>query len=343
MKTHRPRRSRTGVFALLLAALALVAGCSTSTAASTGAQTRELRYQGWANEVILPELAEDLGYLGSVKLKWVGNTISGPQDIQAVATGQVDFGGAFDGAIAKLVTAGAPIKAVISYYGSDTSSYNGFYVLDTSPIRTARDLIGKKVGVNTLGGHNEAVLYTYLRRQGLSNDEIKQVQLVALPPVNTEQALRQRQIDVAALTDVFQDQAVARGGVRLLFSDSQLFGSFTAGSYVFRTRFLEENPDTVRQFVAGVAKAIVWTQTTPRDQVIARFTKIIQKRHRNESAATLRYWKSTGIVSKGGLISDADFSRWENWLVQTGSITPGRLKPSDIYTNQFNPYASGAG
>ncbi len=43
----------------------------------------ELRYQGWASKVLYPELAEDLGYLAPVKLKWVGNTTSGPQDIQA--------------------------------------------------------------------------------------------------------------------------------------------------------------------------------------------------------------------------------------------------------------------
>ncbi len=40
--------------------------------------------KGWAGQVTFPELAEDLGYLAPVKLKWVGNTISGPQDIQTV-------------------------------------------------------------------------------------------------------------------------------------------------------------------------------------------------------------------------------------------------------------------
>ena len=50
----------------------------------------ELRYQGWASKVLYPELAEDLGYLAPIKLKWVGNTISGPQDIQAAVTGDVD-------------------------------------------------------------------------------------------------------------------------------------------------------------------------------------------------------------------------------------------------------------
>src|SRR5580698_5717671 len=75
----------------------------------------ELRYQGWASKVLYPELAEDLGYLAPIRLKWVGNTISGPQDIQAAVTGDIDYGGAFNGSIVKLVAAHAPIKAVIAY------------------------------------------------------------------------------------------------------------------------------------------------------------------------------------------------------------------------------------
>ena len=90
---------------------AATVGCS--PAAGAGGETKTLRYQGWAGDVSLPELAADLGYLGDVKLEWVGNTISGPQDIQSAATGQVDFGGAFNGAVVKLKAAGAPIRSVI--------------------------------------------------------------------------------------------------------------------------------------------------------------------------------------------------------------------------------------
>src|SRR5271170_1530416 len=50
-------------------------------------EVSELRYQGWTGQVLFPELAEDLGYLAPIRLKWVGNTISGPQDIQSVVTG----------------------------------------------------------------------------------------------------------------------------------------------------------------------------------------------------------------------------------------------------------------
>src|SRR5665213_2963929 len=196
---------------------------------------------------------------------------------------------AFTGAVVKLIEAGAPVKAVINYYGSDAKTFNGFYVKADSPIHSARDLIGKTVAVNTLGAHYEAALDTYLTKNGLTAAEIKQVQLVVLPPNNTEEAIRKGQVDAGALGGVLQDHAVATGGLRSLFNDYDLFGAFNAGQYVLRDDFINKYPKTAEVFVTGVAKAIEWERTTPRDQVIAEFTKIIDSRGRNESTANLKY------------------------------------------------------
>ena len=245
-----------------------------------------------------------------------------------------DFGGAFTGAVVKLIEAGAPVKAVVNYYGEDAKTFNGFYVKDDSPIHTARDLIGKKVAVNTLGAHFDAVLNGYLTKNGLTQREIKQVQLVVVPPNDTEQAVRRGQVDVGVLGSVLQDLAVAHGGLRSLFSDYQLFGTFAGGQYVLRDDFIKQNPETTRVFITGVAKAIEWERATPRDQVIARFISIIDKRGRSESTEALTYWKSVGVPAKG-VITDKDFTRWSAWLHDTGIIT-GRLTPGKYYTNEFN-------
>jgi ABC-type nitrate/sulfonate/bicarbonate transport system substrate-binding protein len=317
----------------LLGVASTVVGCGT---AEGGAETKTLRYQGSVGAVTLPELAADLGYLGDVKLEWVGNTISGPQDIQSAATGQTDFGGAFNGAVVKLAAAGAPIKAVIGYYGTDQSSYSGFYVLEDSPIRTARDLIGKKVGMNTLGAHHEAMLGIYLKRNGISAEEVKQVEPLVVPPVNTEQSLRQKQIEVAVLGSVLRDKALKAGGIRPLFSDFDLLGAFTAGTYVLLDKFIKQNPNTVRTFVTGVAKAIEWSRTTPVDQVVARMTDIVRKRGRNEDTATLQFWKSSGVAETGGRIVDKEFSLWVDWLTERGEVKKDQVKVESLYTNEFN-------
>ncbi|MET7833711.1 ABC transporter substrate-binding protein [Micromonospora sediminicola] len=334
------RRALAAAVALLT--LATAAGCG-ADADADGAQTTELRYQGSVGQVTLPELAADLGYLGDVKLNWIGNVTGGPADIQATATGQSDFGGAFNGAIVKLQAANAPITAVVSYYGSDAQTFQGYYVLDGSPIRAPRDLIGKRVGMNTLGAHAEAVLRTWLARGGLTPAEIARVELVALPPVNTEQSLRARQIDVAVLGGVIRDKAVANGGIRTVFTDYELLGAFSAGSYVFRDDFIARNPDTVRAFVTGVGKAIEWARTQPRETVVARLRSIIDKRGRNEDATLVNYWKSSGVAETGGVITDREFATWIDWLADAGELKGARPKPADLYTNRFNAFANPGG
>ncbi|WP_235884834.1 MULTISPECIES: ABC transporter substrate-binding protein [Bradyrhizobium] len=327
--------------ARLLLAGALSLGLMAPAFAEPPLEKTEIRYQGWAGQVTFIELAEDLGYLAPLKLKWVGNTISGPQDIQAVVTGDIDIGGAFYGAILKLISARAPIKAVVGYYGSDANTYQGYYVKDDSPIKTARDLIGKKVAVNTLGAHLEFVLREYLARNGLSASEAKQVTLVAVPPVTGEQALRQGQVEVSTLSGILRDKALERGGIHALFNDTDLFGQFTGGSYVLREKFIKDNPEASRKLVEGVSRAIGWAQTAPAEEVRARFERIIADRKRNEDGSSIKYWKSTGVAAKGGVISDAEIQVWIDWLVEDGLFKPGQIKASDTYTNAFNYFRPG--
>ncbi|MCM0678833.1 ABC transporter substrate-binding protein [Micromonospora phytophila] len=337
-----PRRAlpRTLAAAAALTLLVGAAGCGGDAEAGS-AQAKELRYQGSVGQVTLPELAADLGYLNDVRLNWIGNVTGGPQDIQATATGQSDFGGAFNGAIVKLAAANAPITAVVSYYGSDAQTFQGWYVLDDSPVRGPRDLIGKKIGMNTLGAHAEAVTKTWLSRGGLSAEEIKQVELVALPPVNTEQSLRQKQIDVAVLGGVIRDKAVANGGIRTIVTDFELLGAFSAGAYVFRDDFIKRNPETVKTFVTGVGKAIEWARSQPRETVVARLESIITKRGRNEDPSLVRLWKSSGVAGRGGVITDQEFATWIDWLAAAGEIKGEKPKPGDVYTNRFNPFTAG--
>ncbi|SNS45656.1 ABC transporter substrate-binding protein [Actinoplanes regularis] len=336
------RRSALALFGAAVLTAAGLSACGDGDAAASGKQATELRYQGSVGTVTPAELAEDLGYLGDVKLKWIGNTISGPQDIQAATTGDIDFGGAFNGAIVKLSANRAPITAVVGYYGVDKDSYIGYFVLDGSPIKTARDLIGKKIGVNTLGAHSEAITKTYLTRAGLTPDEIAQVELVVVPPVNTEQSLRQKQIDVAALSGTLRDKALDHGGIHPLYTDFELLGPFTAGSYVLRDDFIKKNPDTVKTFVTGVGKALDWSRSTPREQVIERFREILKKRARNEDDSQLQYWKSYGVNGKGGVIAEKEFSTWIEWLNGTGELKGKDVKATDLFTNQYNAAAGGA-
>jgi ABC-type nitrate/sulfonate/bicarbonate transport system substrate-binding protein len=331
---------------LWLALLGLLSvACERDTRASVESSAEferlTLRYQGFAGQVTPPELAADLGYLAPIRLEYVGSTISGPQDIQTVVTRDIDFGGAFNGAVLKLMAAKAPIVAVLGYYGVDEHTYAGYYVLEDSPIRSARDFIGKKVSMNTIGAHQEFVLREYLARGGLSKEEIAQVTLVVVPPVNGEQALRQGQVDVATLNGIFRDKALERAKIRSVFSDYDLFGGFTAGSYVLTKDFLRDNPKTSRRFVEATARALEWARETPREQVVARMENIIGRRGRNEDVSITKYFRSYGVAGRGGLIQNREFQLWLDWLVKAGELAPNQLVPSELYTNELNPFLKG--
>jgi len=250
-------------WAIIVAGLAaLLCGCSkpapnSVTKANPDAlELLELRYQANPGTVSPPEIAEELGYLTPLKLNCVGSTASGPTSIQAVVTGDTDFGSAFDGA------------------------------------------------------------------------------------VNGEQALRQGRVDVATLGTIFRDRALERGGIRLLFSDYQLYGEFTAGSYVLRNDFIRNNPKTARKFVEAVARALDWERTTPREQVVRRFQDLIAKRKRTEDASAIRFWLSSGVAGHSGLLTSKDFQIWLDWMVKDGELGTGQVHASDVFRNGLNPFAT---
>jgi ABC-type nitrate/sulfonate/bicarbonate transport system substrate-binding protein len=323
--------------ALLLAGTGL-SGCAESEAsAGKGADT--IRYQGYQGSVNLPELAKALGYLDDVKLKYVGTVQGGPQSIQALVSNQVDYGAAFNGAIAQIAASGAPITSVIAYYGSSDKVTSGILTKAGSGIEGPEDLVGKKVAVNTLGANAEAVLDTWLAKGGLSQDEIKKVTLVPLPGINTEAALREGKVDAAYLGGALQEAALSRPGLKVLTTDVALVGPYNGGSIVLRDQFIKDNPDLTKAFVAGLAKALVYTESHSADEVRTVLQKWLTEQGRPDDAKALALWKGTGVATHAGAIRDVDFDLWLDWLKSRGDVKTDDLKASDIYTNKFNPDA----
>ena len=336
---------RSRVLALLAAPILVgsLAGCGVGSADESGSgkyETTTIRYQSSSGGVIdLAEVADALGYLGPLKLERLGDVQGGPEALRAVATGQVDYGGAFNGAVTKLAATGAPITSVISYYGSDGKVDSSLFALQDSPVKTPSDLVGKKVAVNTLGANAEAVLDTYLRQGGLDEAQVDKVTLVPLPSINIEQALREGQVDAAYLFSAGKNLAVKRGGLRELVNDVELVGPYNAGTYVLRDDFIAKYPNATKKFVGALAKAVHYTQTTPIAEVRRVVGAYLAEQGRGEQAEALELWEGTGVATKGGLIEDNDFSLWLEWLEAEGEVETGSIEVADIYTNEFNPYA----
>lgn len=326
--------------AVVLAIATVAYVISAGHARESRGETTVLRYQDFAGQIGVAELAADLGYLPGLELRYIGDTTSGPQDIQATVTGDVAFGTAFNGSILRLAGAGAPITTVIAAQGLSPANRTSFAVRAGSRIRGPRALIGKRIGVNAVGAQSEDVLDMYLERAGLTPAQIRSVQLVVVAPAAMEQALRTGQVDAVATSGIPRDQAFAHGGLRELFSDYGLLGRTNADSIVMRNDFIAENPHTVRTFVSGVARALEWSAKHPRAQVTARMTRIAQHRRPPADTAPIQHWKGFAVATEGGAIAPREFAIWLRRLERGNRVPTGAVRLNALYTNAFNPYAS---
>ena len=345
MHAHRYRRLAAGL-ATLLAVGSLAACNSAAGEDSSGGETTTIRYQSYAGSVDVLQLADALGYLDGLTLKKVGDVTGGPQSVQALSSHQIDISSsAFFGAIAQVVATGAPIKAVVSTYGSNEKISSAIVALDGSPIEDAHDLVGKKVAVNTLGANAEAIIDTWLDKSGLSEDEIKQVTLVPLPPLNTVQALQQGQVDAADIGSG-QIKATESTGVKLktVVKDTDVVGPYNGGGMVMTEDFLKKNPDTSEELVTGIAKAVAYIESHGRDEVLKVYLPWLKDNGYDDyvEAVEQNWGGSTGVATKETAeISDDDISLWLDWLAGRGDVDPSKISAGDVYTNDYNDLANG--
>jgi len=172
-------------------------------------------------------------------------------------------------AIINAKTRGSEIKAFAAPMGNSPSSwYEGtpflskWIVLENSSIKSAKDLVGKKIAVNTVGAHVDYVTREYLARSGLSPND---VQLVQIPIPQHEQVLKQGQVDVVAPLGVVVDKIEASKDVRVLFSDYDIIQDQTHCVLFTSEKFLKENPEAAKRLTEGIAKAADWAKEHPKE------------------------------------------------------------------------------
>lgn len=339
MTPRQPRRT----LAALVAGTLLTAGATACGGASGATQdedgTTTLRYQTGPGLMNYAELADALGHYENIELDYVGQVQGGPEALRALATDQIDFANAFQGAIAKVVATGVPVTAVVASYGSTEDVDMQLLVPAKSPIRSGKDLVGKKVAVNTLGANSEAIIDTYLVDEGLTADEIAEVTLVPLPGVNQEAALRDGTVDAALLSFATKEFALRTGGLRALATDTDFVGSYNGGSYAVADSLIEENPEAAEEFVAGIAEAIEYEQTHSVDEVRKVYGRWLDEHGRGEEKEVYALWAGNGVATRGGVLDDKDFEIWLDWLDAEGEVDADSLDISEIFTNELNPYA----
>lgn len=119
-----------------------------------------------------------------------------------------------------------------------------------SPVSSAKDLEGKQVAVNALGGANDLVLRVWLDSEGVDPDDVT---LVPTDFPNMAQVLANKNVDAALTDEPFTTQAVQGGAQVLEERPYQAIAETPAFScWAATTKTIEERSDALAAFVAAM-------------------------------------------------------------------------------------------
>jgi ABC-type nitrate/sulfonate/bicarbonate transport system substrate-binding protein len=267
---------------------------------------------------------------------------AGTVTMQALLAGNIDVAGGSISVWVNAISKGAKVKLLLPGSVTEKPEHSGLLVLEESNIHTIKDLVGKRIAVNVLGAEADFIIRTFLKQNGLTID---QVELVVVPSENQEQVLRSKQADAIAWTTsggAQFDRAVDKGGVRKIpgTSSFETRGSLPllTTSEGLREEFIKEHPETVRKYLkaADLARHIVWEEfNRSPERVRAVYAEISEAKGGNPLQA--KYYRGPRWSPENQFIADRDIDFWIEKFTEAGILKAGQIKPSDIYTNEFNP------
>jgi ABC-type nitrate/sulfonate/bicarbonate transport system substrate-binding protein len=204
-------------------------------------------------------------------------------------------------------------------------------VKDSSPIKSAKDFVGKKVVAQptTITWYP---LVVWLKHQGV---DYNQVEFVSLPsPLATLQAFHEGKVDAIAAIDSAPPATMllAEGGVHYVpgISDAEVLGVTQVSGWATTDDFIARHPGVVKRFVKALSLAVAWGNAHPAE------AEAILNRLNDVPAAAAKYaaWRPGTPAVK---VDPDSIRRWVSILEDFGQVKPGEVKPEDLYTNQFNP------
>lgn len=275
-------------------------------------------------------LADQLGYFEGTNTRpnYVGK-IAAPQIIPLVGTGEIDFGARMVPLVISAIAAGADIKVVAA--GGKTlqeAPHMKYFVRKDSGISTPKHLEGKTIGINSFGACAEFVTKTYLRQNGV---DVSKINFVVIPDDKAEQTLVSRNTDLAIIHAPFSGRADHVAELTRLWSDWDLDGGLGGmAPYSAHGKFIREQPGAVRDVVTAIAKAANWVNANPED---AR--KLTSERIKLQLEYVDRFAYIKDLV-----VTEPPIQYYIDVLQKEGKLAAGKVNIKDVYTNEFNPYAT---
>ncbi|MGN6242702.1 MAG: aliphatic sulfonate ABC transporter substrate-binding protein [Motilibacteraceae bacterium] len=275
----------------------------------------------------------DLWKKNGVDVK-VKSFTNGPTQVQAMASGDIDFGYIGPGA-AWLPASGKATVVTLDNIGF------GDYVLARPDrgIKTVADLKGKKVGVPE-GTSGDMILQIALQKAGLSD---KDIQKVPMDPTTVVTAFASGQIDAAGIfapQSSQMEQSVP--GTLTLAQDKDFYPEKVFfGMWLARNEVVKQKPDAVVKFLKVFQEATDYRAKNTADAVklTAAFTNAPEDKLKAQADVT--QYLSTADISKAN--SDGSTIKWmqglQDLFVQFGKLPSAAAPDTFVNTELFSKAA----
>jgi len=304
---------RRTLAAALVSALVGLAGCS-SPAADNGGTGGNPQGSSSTEKVtvgVIPIVDVAPIYLGKQKGFFSSRGIDlnlvaaqgGAAVIPGVVSDQFQFG--FSNVTSLMIAASKnlPLKitnAGDSSTGKDGADFGAVVVAADSPIKTAKDLAGKSVAVNTLKNIGDVTVRASVRKAGGDPSKVKFTEL-AFPDMPA--ALASKKVDAAWVVEPFLSVVKAQGGRVVAWNFVDTAPNLPIAAYFTTTKLISQKPDLVKRFTEAMAESNAYAQAHPDEArtVLTTYTKITAEQAK---ALTLPQWPDTIDAAALGTLAD---------------------------------------
>jgi ABC-type nitrate/sulfonate/bicarbonate transport system substrate-binding protein len=241
--------------------LMLLAGCvvATADAAAEPITIRIGRGPAAEEQVWLmaakPSLARQMGTKYKIEMTFFSDA---DKRFQALEAGALDMIASNAYTAIHAASAGVPIKIIASVSRETRNGAEVRYVVKAeSPIRSARDLKGRTIGILGLRSATHLYLSAALKQAGLDPEKDVTFLTVQFPVQGA--AVRSGKIDVGTLVQPFAMMEEKKGGLRTLFTskDAVPFDEELI-VLVARLDFLEKHGNAVRALLADLTEVTAY-------------------------------------------------------------------------------------
>jgi NitT/TauT family transport system substrate-binding protein len=182
---------------------------------------------------------------------------SPPAVLQAVVAKQDDLGFAVLPSVITDVSKGVPIKCIGPWAGNvstvPSERSTGIVVAGNSSIKTAIDLVGKKIAEPALGGELPLLTQAWI---GQAGGDWQNVTLVPLSFPEMTQALAGGQVDAIVTTEPFLGEAVAAGDRVLNWVEATMAGGTSMTCTTANQSWISANPKLVVAFRTAMEQSL---------------------------------------------------------------------------------------